>query len=167
MTTTKNFWNRNHELSPDLLRLEGELVPLSGKADTLEGEFIRAIGRLGYDFYNNGFCNNTSDALDFLNREMPVEIITEYEFLKDYVNTGGYAPNYAKNAIDTHLTNLTEKVVRYVLSKEGNYTESDLDMFDYGDPDYYPEDEDDDWDWGDSDYDDEDEDDDWNWDNDD
>ena len=31
-----------------------ELVPLEGKADTLAGEIIRAISRIGYRFYNDG-----------------------------------------------------------------------------------------------------------------
>ena len=31
-----------------------ELVPLEGKADTLAGEIVRAISRIGYRFYNDG-----------------------------------------------------------------------------------------------------------------
>ena len=31
-----------------------ELVPLGGKADTLAGEIVRAISRIGYRFYNDG-----------------------------------------------------------------------------------------------------------------
>ena len=31
-----------------------ELVPMEGKADTLAGEIVRAISRIGYRFYNDG-----------------------------------------------------------------------------------------------------------------
>ena len=31
-----------------------QLVPLEGKADTLAGEIVRAISRIGYRFYNDG-----------------------------------------------------------------------------------------------------------------
>ena len=31
-----------------------ELVPLEGKADTLAGEIVRAISRIGYRIYNDG-----------------------------------------------------------------------------------------------------------------
>ena len=31
-----------------------ELVPISGKADSLAGEIVRAISRIGYRFYNDG-----------------------------------------------------------------------------------------------------------------
>ena len=31
-----------------------ELVPMSGKADSLAGELIRAMSRIGYRFYNDG-----------------------------------------------------------------------------------------------------------------
>lgn len=32
-------------------------VPTSGEADTDYGEAIRAVGRLEYDYYNNGYMN--------------------------------------------------------------------------------------------------------------
>lgn len=35
-----------------------ELVPLSGRADTVAGEIVRAINRIGYRYYNDGDCIN-------------------------------------------------------------------------------------------------------------
>lgn len=34
------------------------LVPESGKCETLEGELLRAVSRIYYDYTNNGFGNN-------------------------------------------------------------------------------------------------------------
>lgn len=42
------------------------LVPDSGKAETLEGELLRAASRIAHDYTNNGFGNNWSGALKFL-----------------------------------------------------------------------------------------------------
>ena len=57
-----------------------ELVPTSGKADSLAGEIARAVGRIGYRFYNDGdqigigygkeTCN---PAARFLLRKLPKE----------------------------------------------------------------------------------------------
>lgn len=42
------------EVEAELSRLFDELVPLSGKADTVAGEIVRAISRIGYRYYNDG-----------------------------------------------------------------------------------------------------------------
>lgn len=38
-------------------KLYNELVPASGEAENLFGEAVRAVGRLGYEYLNNGNCN--------------------------------------------------------------------------------------------------------------
>jgi len=38
----------------ELEELTGQLMPISGKADTPEGELIRAFQKIGYRFYNDG-----------------------------------------------------------------------------------------------------------------
>ena len=58
-----------------------ELVPMSGKADSLAGELARAVGRIGHRFYNDGdqigigygkeTCN---PAARFLIKKLPKEI---------------------------------------------------------------------------------------------
>ena len=42
---------------PEFSMLWDKYVPAQGEADTLKGEAIRAIGRLEYDYYNNGYGN--------------------------------------------------------------------------------------------------------------
>ncbi len=42
---------KNHER---INRLFEELVPASGKAESLAGELVRAMARIGYRFYNDG-----------------------------------------------------------------------------------------------------------------
>jgi hypothetical protein len=53
----KSYWDDNGAYQNEYDKLNKELVPASGEADTVHGEMIRAIGRLFYDFCNNGNCN--------------------------------------------------------------------------------------------------------------
>ena len=41
----------------DFQELWNELVPKKGEADTLNGELIRSMGRLRYEYHNNGNLN--------------------------------------------------------------------------------------------------------------
>lgn len=49
-------------------KLFAELVPASGKCETFEGELLRAISKIYYDYTNNGFGNNWSGAYNFLDQ---------------------------------------------------------------------------------------------------
>jgi len=63
----KSFWNNNHELSAENDRLWGKYVPSMGESKFLETELFRALSRLAYDWYNNGWgCNNKTPELFFL-----------------------------------------------------------------------------------------------------
>lgn len=49
-----------------LNELHERLVPPIGTCETLQGEILRALGNLWYDWQNNGGGNNTSGSLNFL-----------------------------------------------------------------------------------------------------
>ena len=53
----KSYWDNNGAYQEEHDRLWEELVPPSGTCDTIHGELIRAVGRLFYEFCNNGNCN--------------------------------------------------------------------------------------------------------------
>ena len=53
----QSYWNETGAYQEDHDRLWKELVPASGSAPTIHGELIRAVGRLFYEFCNNGNCN--------------------------------------------------------------------------------------------------------------
>jgi hypothetical protein len=60
MSETKDnisFWDSNHPRQDEYQRLYNDLVPSSGEASTVQGELIRAISRLFYDYCNNGNGN--------------------------------------------------------------------------------------------------------------
>ena len=52
-----SYWNNNGAYSKELYELYIKLVPDSGNAQTVHGELVRAVSRLGYEYYNNGNCN--------------------------------------------------------------------------------------------------------------
>lgn len=52
-----SYWDDNGYYQSVYDRLESNLVPAQGEAETLHGELIRCIGRLYYDYCNNGNIN--------------------------------------------------------------------------------------------------------------
>ena len=51
-----SYWNNNGAYSKELLELYNKLVPDTGDAQTVHGELVRAVCRLGYEYYS-GNCN--------------------------------------------------------------------------------------------------------------
>lgn len=52
-----SLWHGNHPLQKEFDRMWDEYVPAMGDADTGHGEAIRCVGRLNYEYFNNGNCN--------------------------------------------------------------------------------------------------------------
>ena len=143
-----------------------KLVPGQGNADTIEGELLRAINKIIYryyndgDFYYKGYGTETAGpAHSFLinSTDIPSEIQSTLKsiFSKIMSSSGDEEKIYER------LTEFAlEKILDYIDSKDGNYTESDEDMFNY-DAEYEDEEDyDDDDDYG---YDDEEDDEEWDY----
>lgn len=72
-------------------RLNGyfeKLVPVQGKADTVAGEIVRALSRIGYRFYNDGDCvgvdygcETCNPAARYLMDKLPDELGTKVSTL--------------------------------------------------------------------------------------
>jgi hypothetical protein len=69
-------WAKNEEFD----RLWDKHVPPSGNAETEFGEAIRALGRLEYDYYNNGYMNakppNAKNVFDIFYRSLWESLLT-------------------------------------------------------------------------------------------
>ena len=108
-----------------------ELVPISGKCDSLAGEIIRAASRIGYRFFNDGdqlgigygkeTCNAAGRFLIKRTNERIADIVSDMFGL------------YSEEKYENKLNDLLAAVVEHV---EGNpdlrQTETE-DMFDYFD----------------------------------
>jgi hypothetical protein len=117
-----------------------ELVPSKGNCTTLDGEYLRAVNKINYDGYNNGFGNNTSGPYNFLVKEFGMfDVYPEFEKLKGFVNRG-YSDKLTEE-IKTILAGSIDAVIEHVISKNGEYTPniSSLDMWNYSDPTNYDE----------------------------
>lgn len=53
----RSYWHETGFYQGGYDLLYAQLVPDSGNAPTIHGEMIRCVGRLFYDFCNNGNCN--------------------------------------------------------------------------------------------------------------
>jgi hypothetical protein len=127
------YWysNGKHQAAYEEL---SKIVPSSGPAGTIEGEMLRAATRLYYDYYNNGFCNNTSGAVNYLMRcdeLFNLGIANELNIVEPECNT----PYYTTEPLAEPLETITNVVIEYLISKDGLYTESGDNMFDYADLD--------------------------------
>lgn len=123
-----------------------ELVPASGKADTVAGEIVRAITRIGYRNYNDGdhvgvgygreTCN---PAARYLMKKADADVAQAVSDLWGVVDDGHY---------DMLLAALEEAVLDYLEAyPELRQQANKEDMWDYRDPeedvDRYDEDEED------------------------
>jgi len=52
-----SYWNKTGAYEKEYSEFWDKLVPPSGDAPTVHGEMLRAIGRIAYDYANNGNCN--------------------------------------------------------------------------------------------------------------
>lgn len=52
-----SYWDNTGAYQSEYDTLWKQMVPKSGSAETVNGELIRAVGRLFYEFCNNGNCN--------------------------------------------------------------------------------------------------------------
>ena len=127
--------------------LYDKLVPGSGKADTVQGEMLRAINRIVYRYYNDGDEYHTGygtetagPAHSFLvNANHPLRSLVSTLFKK--------GTNYEQTIKD-----VLDAILDHIESRQGKYTPNSEDMYDYEsefEDDTYEEEEYDDYDYDD------------------
>jgi hypothetical protein len=141
------YWNKSGKYQADYDRLV-DAMPWSGNCETTAGEMIRAASKLGYDFYNNGMGNNTSGAVNFLDKMGVFDYDRTNIFGKIYEYTRGKIYNGNYKGDDLHLAieqmiDLTLEMIRKNPSLETQ--ENTYDMLDFTDPEerFYDEEEED------------------------
>ena len=120
-------------LSHYLDELQTNLIPDSGKCETLEGEILRAGTKLCYAYYNNGFAYNCSGAWAFLARHSCAELYLPdvLSVLQPYCHGGVYSCAPYESMIEDTLIQLMCKILCYISSKHRIYTSNTEDMMDY------------------------------------
>jgi hypothetical protein len=122
------YWSGKGPLQKEYDALYNELVPSMGKADTIEGEVLRAASKIVYRHYNDGDDFNQAS----------------FEQLVPYIGAV------------TSYDDLAHKSTEFAIKANGNYTPNpnwdSLDVMEYGpEEDDYDDEEDDDYDdWSDN-----------------
>jgi len=128
------YWNNLGKMQNEYNALK-EIVPKAGNAGSVEGEMMRAIGRVYYDYYQNGLKSNTSGAVNFLfdcDIKYSVGLADVLFDIKLECNTG----TVTGQNLDKPMERLVDRVTSYVAAKKGNYTPSDVDMEQFADNDF-------------------------------
>lgn len=135
----------NEKTNARIDRLFDELVPRTGKADSLAGEIIRAICRIGYRFTNDGDClgigygkETCNPAGRFLEENTNEEIAGIVRMMWG---------NPDESAYEKQLDALAEAVLEYVESHPELRSRETEDMFSYYDADEDVDSYDDDDEW--------------------
>jgi len=105
-----SYWNGTGKYQKEYKRLHKKLVPLSGVADTLEGELLRTLGRVYNEVFNNGGCN-----FDLLHMKAHALFFLRFDDLWS-LNTGKVVKSILKGKT-THLDELTDAVVLLVMDR--------------------------------------------------
>ena len=88
MSKTGAYWDNEGKYQEQYDRAWKQLIPASGEAKDGLPEALRAISRIGYDYYNNGFCNlwqGWEDIDDYGDEVMVYEMDSYYEDMVDYL----------------------------------------------------------------------------------
>ena len=128
------YWNKQGAHQADYDRLV-ELMPMMGNCDTVAGELIRAVSKLGHDFYNNGMGNNTSGAVNFLEAKGAIDRNT-YCTIYDYTRGALYQGRYDGDSLQVAMERMVDQTVEFILANPELETQANTeDMFDYSEED--------------------------------
>lgn len=61
-----SYWDKKGKYQELHSKYYKKLVPGSGEATSSHGELLRMVNRLYYDVYNNGLCNDKTEEVDYI-----------------------------------------------------------------------------------------------------
>tara|TARA_R100001224_G_scaffold78903_2_gene49111 strand:+ start:298 stop:741 length:444 start_codon:yes stop_codon:yes gene_type:complete len=141
-TTSKAYWDNEGKYQEQYNAAWKALIPLQDEAEDGWPEALRAISRIGYDYYNNGFCNLWreyedydyrwgeetivyemdsfyEDFVDYLRHQIPLPMHCELiEFLNDAKGYGNWSDK--ADIIDRIIDHIMEGIIKDGLLEEVN-----------------------------------------------
>ena len=136
-TTFKgSYWDNDGKYQAQYNKAWKQLIPASGEAEDGLPEALRAISRIGYDYYNNGFCNlwradeeydsdgsyydvyrmdsYYKEMVEYLAYEVPRDLHKQLkEFLLDAQGYGNWSDN--ADIIDRIIDHIMEQIIEQEL----------------------------------------------------
>lgn len=97
----RSYWDNKGRYQNILNKLTEQLVPIRGAAQTVQGELIRAVNRLYYEYCNNGNINARDEVwgdyfVCYETHEDEDGNEYEEEIYEDYVDSVNVSEYYAK-----------------------------------------------------------------------
>ena len=102
--TSDTYWANEGKYQKMYNKAWEQLIPASGEAEDGWPEALRAISRIGYDYYNNGFCNlwqGWEDIDDYGEEGMVYKMDSYYEDMVEYLRI--HIPYEMYMELDTFL----------------------------------------------------------------
>lgn len=127
--TSPTYYNETGKHQKDFEFLH-KLVPDSGPSKFLIGEIARAITRISYDYYNNGFGNNWTGAYYFLEEHTNLDPKVA-AFLREYA--GGKTIEL-ENWSAAILEKMCNDAIEFAMAHDNPRTPNPNDMLDYSAP---------------------------------
>ena len=139
VNTSKTYWDQEGKYQEQYNAAWKALIPIEGEAEDGLPEALRAISRIGYDYYNNGFCNlwqgwedideygeeykeykmdsYYEDMVDYLRYQIPLPMHKELEaFLLDAQGYGNWSDQ--AGIIDRIIDHIMEGIIKDGLLEE-------------------------------------------------
>ena len=133
--TSKTYWDNEGKYQEQYNKAWKQLIPASGEAKDGWPEALRAISRIGYDYYNNGFCNlwhswddgdgeygtkmdpYYEDLVEYLEDNLPRDL---YRELNDFLHDAKGYGNWSNQAgvIDRIIDHIMEGIIKDGLLEE-------------------------------------------------
>ena len=127
------YWDNEGKYQEQYTKAWDKLIPASGEAEDGLPEALRAISRIGYDYYNNGFCNlwrdwddgdKTMDSyyeemVDYLRDHVPSDLYREFRGWLPTISYGDISwGGNGDDVIDRIINHIMEGIIKEGLLEE-------------------------------------------------
>lgn len=126
--TPRRYWDENGRLEASYRKLWKALVPGSGNCETVEGEYLRAAGKIYYRYYNDG------DEVDYGDEERN-PCTQAHTFLREHGPRSAVLARILTTLeaergkpYERALEQLIDFLIRWILTKKGSYTPNDQNL---------------------------------------
>lgn len=126
VTFKGSYWDNDGQYQAEYDKAWQQLIPWQGEAEDGWPEALRAISRIGYDYYNNGFCNlwhtwddgDTTmdsyyrDMVDYLQGHVPHALYNEFKGWLPTTKTGCRWGTGGDDVIDRIIDHIMINIIK-------------------------------------------------------
>lgn len=126
VTYKGSYWDNDGQYQAEYDKAWQQLIPWQGEAEDGWPEALRAISRIGYDYYNNGFCNlwNTweggettmssfyKDLVEYLRNHIPYDLYNEFRGWLGTTKTGCRWGTGGDDVIDRIIDHIMINIIK-------------------------------------------------------